>query len=93
MHCDKDDGCDEEKTASGVVCTRLKERWPTRMTPMVTGKEGIDTYFQVNPASPMSTTRFSSHKAASSGVICRNPEDEMSNLYDQVAGVYEEFGQ
>ena len=26
-HCEKDDGCDEEKTASGAVCTRMKGRW------------------------------------------------------------------
>ena len=72
----------EENTADGAACARLKEHWAdSDMTPrlssstigggikvspasvedrvkaMVTDKEGMDTYFQVNSASPMSATR------------------------------------
>lgn len=49
--CEKNDRCDEENTAGGAVCTRLKGRWvDSDMTPRLLSST-INGGIKVSPAS------------------------------------------
>jgi hypothetical protein len=51
MRCEKNGRCDEENTAGGAVCTRLKGRWAdSDMTPRLLSST-IDGGIKVSPVS------------------------------------------